>query len=633
MHFEDNGQNSKKNSAINWIERAKILHWEVFPQQADQSSFGNPAEIRWFADGKLNVCYNCVDRHLAQHANKAALIFETDEPGNTKIYTFQQVFDEVCRLANVLKSLGVQKGDVVTLYLPMIPELVFSMLACARLGAIHSVVFSGFSGEALAERLGASESKILLTVNQSQRGGRTHQLMDAVKQAVESEGNVVQTVLVMDKRVEEKTAALPPKTFSYSALKSLASTSCPCETMSALDPLFILYTSGSTGKPKGVVHSSGGYLVYAAATHQAIFEPTTSDVYFCTADIGWITGHTYGVYGPLANATTLVLFQGVPTYPDASRYWKIIDQHKVSLFYTAPTALRALRNADERFVKEASLDSLRLLASVGEPIDPPTWQWYFEHIGHQRCPIMDTWWQTESGGVLLCPPKIQHQKPGCTAQPLLGSQPAILKDGKEVTAPEVEGALCFKASWPGQAMAIWKDPEYFQKSYFDENPGFYTSGDGAKWDADGDLWILGRLDDVLNVSGHRLNATEIEKAVMSHPVVAEACVVGIPHAVKGQGIAIVAVLQQSVQMTSTDLALELRKVLRQRIGPIAAPDHVVLVPELPKTRSGKIIRRLVRKIAEGKDLAMENTSMCANQECLKRIQNEWRAQSNVEKKV
>lgn len=620
-----------KDSEAFWLEMAQRIDWVKKPTKANGSVFSPQATIRWFEDGELNVCYNCLDRHLPRLANKKAIIFEADEPGHARAITYKQLHEEVCRMASILSSLGVKKGDVVTLYLPMIPELVVAMLACARLGAIHSVVFSGFSSEALAERLAMTKSRWLLTVKQSRRGGRIHDLWANVQKALLSgivEGGApVQKILLLDGDSHEKSSVEGAQVIPYETLKPLASTTCPCVAVQATDPLFVLATSGSTGKPKGVVHSSGGYLVYASLTHQAIFDLKPEDVYFCTADIGWITGHTYGVYGPLANAATLVLFQGVPTYPDVSRFWRIIDEHKVTLFYTAPTALRSLKAYGDEVVAKSSLKTLRVIGSVGEPIDPPTWQWAFDVIGHGQCPIMDTWWQTESGGVLLCPRPTLPQKPGCAAKPLFGAQPVLLKGQEVVTEPEREGALCFSESWPGQAINIWGDPAYFQKTYFDEHPGYYTSGDGAKRDADGDFWILGRLDDVLNVSGHRLNSAELEQAVMAHSLLAEACVVGLPHAVKGQGICVFAVLKPAVSVSGEEIALQIKQLVRQKIGPIATPDRVVLVPDVPKTRSGKIIRRLLRKLAEGKDLAVENTSTCANTDCLEGLKEAWKAQT------
>ncbi|MDR1208051.1 MAG: AMP-binding protein, partial [Holosporales bacterium] len=473
-----------------WMEQAQHLEWMQFPTKANSSRFNPPAEIRWFEDGTLNVCYNCVDRHL--HSQKTAIIFEPDECGKTERISYKTLHQKVCQMANALKKLGVKKGDIVTLYLPMEPSIIYSMLACARIGAVHSVVFSGFSPHALSERLVQSRSKVIITKTASQRGGRSISLKKNVDSAIQESATLgaVPTVLLADDVYNEFA------TNEFSA-------ECPCEKILSTDPLFLLYTSGSTGRPKGVVHSSGGYLTYVATTYRLIFDAKPNDVYFCTADIGWITGHSYGVYGPLVNGATLVLFQGVPTYPDASRFWKIIDEQAVTVFYTSPTALRSLRKSSQEFVEQASLNSLRILASVGEPIDPPTWQWFYESVGHKRCPIMDTWWQTETGGVLICP-LVQNsgQKPGCADKPFAGAFSTIVPC-KTNDSAEHTGQLCFKNSWPGQFIGILNDPEYFQ-TYFQN--GVYASGDGARVDSDGSIWILGRMDDVINVSGHRLNS-------------------------------------------------------------------------------------------------------------------------------
>ncbi|MDR1907568.1 MAG: acetate--CoA ligase [Holosporales bacterium] len=637
-----------------WLEQAKRLDWIVAPTKANRSSFTPDANIRWFEDGTLNVCYNCVDRHLRDNANKTAIIFEPDEPGNAKHISYKELHENVCKLANTLKSLGVKKGDIVTLYLPMDPSIVYAMLACARIGAVHSVVFSGFAPHALAERLAQSRSQIIITKTTSQRGGRTIALKknvdEAVKENTENGINTVDKILLMDD-VADVSVEGSSRTTNCPCEKSVdckgtnqiganttctnetkANTECPCEEMSALDPLFVLYTSGSTGHPKGIIHSSGGYLVYAAMTHEIIFDLTPDDVYFCTADVGWITGHSYGVYGPLANGATLVLFQGVPTYPDASRFWKIIDEHKVSIFYTAPTALRSLMKMDDSFVKSASLQTLRILGSVGEPIDQATWQWFHESVGHGKCPVMDTWWQTETGGVLICPLlQNTNQKPGCAAKPFAGVDPTIVPahlppaeqnssdPGARALLPlnnANQGALGINKSWPGQFIGILdlsmkgtlNKEKDLTKIYFPN--GVYTSGDGAKMDDDGDIWILGRMDDVLNVSGHRLNSAELEQAVTSHPSVAEACVVGYPHEIKGQGIFVFAVLHDDseVEKAPKEIIAHVRKI----IGPIATPDKILLVPELPKTRSGKIVRRLLRKLAASDDVGGEDTSTLLN---------------------
>lgn len=618
---------AKANPEAFWLEQAKRLDWIRKPTVANRSTFEPEPSIRWFEDGTLNVAANCLDRHLSTLAHKPALIFEADEPGQARTLTYQELHDEVCRLANVLKQQDVQKGDIVALYLPMVPNLVIAMLACARIGAIHAVVFSGFSAEALAGRLISSKAKILLTQTTSLRGGRTINLLKNVQDALSQHATSLETILFMDDEMPKEAAplsALPEapalQTAFYAKLKQEVAAECPCAEVSATDPLFILYTSGSTGRPKGVVHSSGGYLTFAAMTHAMIFDLRPDDVYFCTADIGWITGHSYGVYAPLANGATLVLFQGVPTYPDASRFWRIIEEHKVTLFYTAPTALRSLMRLGNAPLQGRDLSSLRILASVGEPIDPPTWRWFHDVIGQGRCPVMDTWWQTETGGVLICPLLEGEQKPGCAAKPLPGLEAALVHEHGVITDSGVKGHLCFKQSWPGQAMGIWGDPAYFQTSYFALNKGFYTSGDGAHYDEDGDIWLMGRIDDVLNVSGHRLNSAELEQAVMSQAEIAEACVVGFPHEIKGQGIAVFAVLQQGTQASHDAILASLKANVRKQIGPIATPDKIVIVEDLPKTRSGKIIRRLLRKIAAGDDLRAEDTSTLSNPDCLRAIQ-------------
>lgn len=619
-------QYSLQNSERFWLEQANRIDWIQIPTVADQSNFGNQAQVQWFKDGVLNVCYNCVDRHLPHHADKTAIIFEPDEPGNAQHITYKALHENVCRCANILKFLGVKKGDIVTIYLPMIPELIYMMLACIRIGAIHSVVFSGFSANALSTRLIQSQSELIITTEVSHRGGKTTYLKQNVDTALTLAPSNIKNILLIDpdpaaQASPRSNPILGIQTFSYHQLLNAASPTCAYESMAATDPLFVLYTSGSTGKPKGILHSSGGYIVYASLTHQLIFDLQPDDIYFCTADIGWITGHSYGVYGPLSNAATLVLFQGTPTYPNPARLWNIIDQHRVSLFYTAPTALRTLSRLDEGAVDRASLQSLRILASVGEPIDPTTWQWYYEKVGRKRCPIMDTWWQTESGGVLVCP-LLQSglQKPSCAAKPFFGIHPALLNENGKIQDPGIKGHLCIAKSWPGQTIGILEDSAYFQTAYFSMYPQYYTSGDSAKMDSDGDIWILGRMDDVLNVSGHRINSAELEQAVMSHEMIADACVVGFPHDIKGQGIFIFAVPHSNMSITSEVLTTEIRNHVRKIIGPIATPDYILLVHDLPKTRSGKIVRRLLRKIASNDSIAHEDVTTIANHECLEEIQ-------------
>ncbi|MDR1113354.1 MAG: acetate--CoA ligase, partial [Bacteroidales bacterium] len=542
--------------------------------------------------------------------------------GITTKISYKELHANVCKVANVLKLLGVKKGDIVTIYLPMAPELIYSMLACARIGAIHSVVFSGFSANALSDRLAQSKSNIVITRSISNRGGRSIDLKKNVKNALKENKTFVKKVLLMDDDSSNNNSSInfADDNTTDSVMVDVSSfnidsNDCYCEAMSATDPVFILYTSGSTGRPKGVIHSSGGYLTYVNTTFESIFDIGPNDVYFCTADIGWITGHSYGVYGPLSNGATLVLFQGIPTYPDASRYWKIIDEHRVSLFYTAPTALRSLMKMDEMFVKNASLKSLRILASVGEPIDPSTWQWYYDVVGHKRCPIIDTWWQTETGGIMICPflQKV-GQKPGCASKPFVSIEPEIMinEDG--------QGVLGFKKSWPGQFIGILNDLACFQ-SYFCN--GTYISKDGAKFDKDGDIWILGRVDDVLNVSGHRLNSSELENAVMSHPSVVDSGVVGFPHEIKGQGIIVFVVIKDG-DYNHELLSKEIKEKTRDIIGPIATPDKIVFVSELPKTRSGKIVRYLLQKIASKKDIFDDDKQTLINAKCIEDISERLR---------
>lgn len=594
-----------------WLEQARYIDWTRVPTMANRSRFNSPAEVRWFEDGTLNVCYNCVDRHLL--SNKTAIIFEPDECGKSERITYKVLHQRVCQTANALKKLGVKKGDIVTLYLPMDPSIIYSMLACARLGAVHSVVFSGFAPHALSERLVQSRSKFIITKTASQRGGRIITLKKNVDDAIQesSKSGVVPTVLLMDD--------------IHNGLSDLPN-DCPCEEVSSTAPLFILYTSGSTGRPKGVVHSSGGYLTYVAITYRLIFNSKPDDVHFCTADIGWITGHSYGVYGPLANGATLVLFQGVPTYPDASRFWKIIDEHGVSVFYTSPTAMRSLRKAPREFVEGANLGSLRILASVGEPIDAATWQWFYDKVGHAKCPIMDTWWQTETGGVLVCPlVRASGQKPSCAGKPFAGIAPVIVPS-KDSDRAEHSGQLCFKSSWPGQFIGVLNDPEYFQTYFHD---GVYMSGDGARIDSDGNIWILGRMDDVINVSGHRLNSAELEQAASGCPCVTEACVVGYPHEIKGQGICVFIVVSGAIEPQVAQQAIVFQ--MRKNIGPIATPDKVIILPELPKTRSGKTVRRLLRKIAAGDDIEHEDTSTLINPGSVRVAAQCWREALVAEK--
>ena len=629
--YEKVYQESISDNDSFWLRNASCVDWVKYPSVANESSFSPDVEIKWFEDGILNACYNCVDRHAENTPEKVAIIFEKDEPGTAEKITYKDLYKNVCKFASVLKSLGVKRGDIVTIYLPMIPEVVYAMLACARIGAAHSVVFAGFSANALGSRLSQANSKLLITTEQSLRGGKITSLKNNVDIAINADGVVLEKILLVGETGEKTQDKI--EEFSYSKLSEIVSIDNRYEEMNAMDPLFVLYTSGSTGKPKGVVHGTGGYMVYASITHKLVFDLQDDDVYFCTADVGWITGHSYGVYGPLCNGSTIVLFQGTPTYPDASRFWNIIDDHKVSIFYTAPTALRSLVKFGDEFVEKASLKSLKVLGSVGEPIDPATWHWYYEKIGKKNCPIMDTWWQTESGGFLICPLyQSEYQKPSCAAKPFFGVQPVIMDDKEPILKPNEKGSLCIKMSWPGQTIGVLGDKEYFKQSYFSSYEGLYTSGDGAKFDNENDIWILGRMDDVLNVSGHRFNSAELEQAIASHDAIVEACVVGFPHDIKGQGIFVFAIPHNNISLQSDILVKELRNHIRTVIGPIATPDGILLVPDLPKTRSGKIIRRILRKIASDEFDNFGDTATLSNPECLVKIINSYKIMMENEKK-
>ena len=597
-----------------WREQAKRLLWaKPFTVVKNISFHKADFRIRWFEDGELNVAVNCLDRHLAAHGDKTAYIWEPDDPTEAvQRITYRELHVRVCQMAHVLQNLGVVKGDRVTIYLPMIPEAAIAMLACARIGAVHSVVFAGFSPEAIAARIEDCASKLVITASNGRRAGKWQPLKAQVDAALKRPGSrSVETVLV----VRHGPMAAPMQMPRDRWLDAL--TACQPEThqataMNAEDPLFILYTSGSTGKPKGVLHSTAGYLLHAAFTHHAVFDLRPEDIYWCTADVGWITGHSYGVYGPLANATTCVLFEGVPNYPDASRCWQIIDKHRVSIFYTAPTAIRALMREGDAPVQCTSRASLRLLGSVGEPINPEAWSWYHRVVGDGRCPVVDTWWQTETGGILIAPlPAATTLKPGSATQPFFGVQPALVNAEGGLIEGAGEGYLVLTDSWPGQMRTVYGDPQRFFETYFSTYPGFYFTGDGARRDADGDYWITGRVDDVLNVSGHRLGTAEIESALVSHPAVAEAAVVGAPHAIKGQGIYAYVSLCVG-QIESEALRAELIVHVREQISPIATPEWLQWAPALPKTRSGKIMRRILRKIAENETEALGDISTLAD---------------------
>ena len=559
----------------------------------------------------MNISYNCIDRHLKKNRDKVAIIWESDEPSLSKTITYGELYEQVCRLSNIYKELGVNKGDRVILYMPMIPEAAYAMLACARIGAIHSVVFGGFSPEALASRITDCGACLVVTADEGPRGGKPVPLKENVNKALQISGDI-KTLVV--KRTGANVYMKENRDFSYNEMNDLVSDKNVPEEMSAEDPLFILYTSGSTGKPKGVQHSSGGYIVYASLTHEYIFDYHDDDIYWCTADVGWITGHSYIVYGPLSNGATTLMFEGVPTYPDCSRFWQVCEKHNVNQFYTAPTAIRALMGQGDDFVNNCNLSSLRILGTVGEPINPEAWEWYNRVVGKGKCPIVDTWWQTETGGILITPlPGATPTKPGSATNPFFGIKPVIMdpKTGQKLFGNNVEGVLAFEDSWPSQMRTVFGDHERFVKTYFSDFKGYYFSGDGCKRDKDGYYWITGRVDDVLNVSGHRLGTAEIESALVSHPLVSESAVVGYPHKIKGQGIYAFVTLMVGENPTE-ELTKDLEAWVRKEIGPIAKPDLIQWSPNLPKTRSGKIMRRILRKIAENKYEDLGDTSTLAD---------------------
>ena len=600
-----------------WAKQAERIHWmKPFSQVKAVSYAPGQVSIKWFADGETNVAYNCLDRHLAERADAVALIWEGDDPNQQQQVTYREAYEAVCRFANGLKSLGVQKGDRVTIYMPMILEAVYAMLACARIGAVHSVVFGGFSPDALAGRIEDCQSRWVITADEGVRGGRTIPLKANVDQALLKLSDKAVEKVVVVKRTGAAVPRQAGRDIDYQELIAEQPLDCPPEPMQAEDPLFILYTSGSTGKPKGVLHSTGGYLVYASLTHEVIFDYKPGQIYWCTADVGWITGHSYIVYGPLANGATSLVFEGVPTYPDVSRFWQVIDKHQVEIFYTAPTAIRALMREGDAPVQRSSRASLRLLGTVGEPINPEAWNWYHRVVGNGRCPIVDTWWQTETGGILITPlPGAHALKPGAATQPFFGIDPMLVDEkGQELhwePGREISGHLCLRASWPGQMRTVYGDHKRFEETYFATYPNRYFTGDGARRDAAGDWWITGRVDDVINVSGHRLGTAEIESALVAHSKVAEAAVVGYPHDIKGQGIYCYVTLNAG---ESGDAALktELINWVRQEIGAIAGPDLIQFAPGLPKTRSGKIMRRILRKIAEDDYASLGDTSTLAD---------------------
>jgi acetyl-CoA synthetase len=594
-----------------WGVHGRRLDWiKPYMKVKDTSFRKEDFRIRWYEDGVLNVCVNCVDRHLPARADQTALIWEGDDPKDSKHITYAELHKDVCRFANVLKARGVRKGDRVTIYMPMIPEAAYAMLACARIGAIHSVVFGGFSPDSLANRIGDCDSKVVVTADEGVRGGKTVPLKANVDAAL-TRVSGVDTVIVVT-RTGADVAMQPGRDVRYEEAVRDVSAECPPEPMGAEDPLFILYTSGSTGKPKGVLHTSGGYLVYASMTHEYVFDYQPGEVFWCTADVGWVTGHTYIVYGPLANGATSLMFEGLPTFPTSSRFWEVIDKHQVNIFYTAPTAIRALMREGEAPVKIASRASLRLLGSVGEPINPEAWLWYYRVVGDERCPVVDTWWQTETGGALITNlPGATAMKPGSATRPFFGIQPALVDaEGKFIEGP-ASGNLVLLDSWPGQMRTVYNDHARFFDTYFSAYPGTYFTGDGARRDEDGYWWITGRVDDVINVSGHRIGTAEVESALVAHSKVAEAAVVGMPHDIKGSGIYAYVTLNAN-EIPNADLRAELVKWVRQEIGPIASPDVIQFAPGLPKTRSGKIMRRILRKIAENDLSNLGDTSTLAD---------------------
>jgi len=597
-----------------WREQGARVDWmKPFTTVQDVNFTLGSVKINWYADGQLNVSANCIDRHLEKRGDQTAIIWEPDSPDEAAQHiTYRDLHAGTCKMANILKDLGVERGDRVIIYLPMIPEAAYAMLACARIGAIHSIVFAGFSPDALSARVNGCDAKVVITADYAPRGGRATPLKTNADQALLHCKDSVKCLVV--KRTGGQTTWVEGRDLDYNALAEKASDTCAPEAMGAEDPLFILYTSGSTGQPKGVVHTTGGYLVYAAMTHEITFDYKDGDIFWCTADVGWVTGHSYIVYGPLANGATTIMFEGVPTYPDASRFWQICEKHKVNQFYTAPTAIRALMAKGEDFVKSADLSSLRILGTVGEPINPEAWNWYNDVVGGGRCPIVDTWWQTETGGHLMTPlPGAHAAKPGSAMKPFFGIKPVVLEPttAEELQGDPAEGVLCIASSWPGQMRTVWGDHERFEKTYFADYPGYYFTGDGCKRDADGDYWITGRVDDVINVSGHRMGTAEVESALVAHAKVAEAAVVGYPHNIKGQGIYCYVTLMEGEEYTD-DLRTELRTWVRTEIGPIASPDLIQWAPGLPKTRSGKIMRRILRKIAENDHGSLGDTSTLAD---------------------
>ena len=593
-----------------WAEQANAnIDWYEPFDTVSECDF-HEAKIKWFEGGKLNVSYNCIDRHLATKANQTAIIWEGDSPDQSQHISYQQLHDEVCRLANAMKQQGIEKGDRVCLYMPMVPQAVYAMLACTRIGAVHSVVFGGFSPEALRGRINDSQCKMVITADEGLRGAKPIPLKANVDEACEGTPSI-ECILVC-RVTGNEVAWQEGRDVWYDDAVGAQPSTCEPEQMDAEDPMFILYTSGSTGTPKGVLHTTGGYLLTAAMTFKYVFDYQEGEVYWCTADVGWITGHTYLTYGPLANGATTVVFEGVPTYPDASRFWQVVDKHQVNIFYTAPTALRALMGAGDQFLETTSRSSIRILGTVGEPINPEAWEWYFHKVGKEKCPIVDTWWQTETGGIMIAPlPGAVDAKPGSATLPFFGVEPVLLDDEGNVLEGAASGNLAIPRSWPGQMRGVYNNPERFQEAYFSMYPGYYFTGDGCRRDEDGYYWITGRVDDVINVSGHRMGTAEVESALVLHKAVAESAVVGYPHDIKGQGIYAYVTLMSGEKYTE-ELKAELLKHVRKEIGPIATPDVIHWAPGLPKTRSGKIMRRILRKIAENDYSNLGDTSTLAD---------------------
>jgi len=611
LKYEEMYKESISNPIQFWGEHGKRIDWiKNYEKVRDFSYDQKNLYIKWFEDGTLNASYNCIDRHLKNNGNKNAIIWEGDNPDEQKSITYNELYKNVCKFANVLKKLGAKKGDRITIYMPMIPEAAYAMLACTRIGAIHSVVFGGFSPEALAGRIEDCNSNLIITADEGIRGGKTIPLKQNTDEALKKASSCKKCLVI--KRTNGDINWVNNRDFWYHELFKEVAETCEPEEMNAEDPMFILYTSGSTGKPKGVMHTTGGYMVYTSITHEYIFDYKPNEVYWCTADVGWVTGHSYIVYGPLSNCATTLMFEGVPNYPTSSRFWEVVDKHKVNIFYTAPTALRALMAEGEAPVKKTNRGSLRILGTVGEPINPEAWNWYNEIVGDKRCPIVDTWWQTETGGILITPlPGAIDAKPGSATKPFFGIRPVLVDNDNNELTGEAEGNLCIEMSWPGQMRSVYGDHQRFIDTYFKTFPGRYFSGDGCRRDKDGYYWITGRVDDVINVSGHRMGTAEVESALVAHNDVAEAAVVGYPHDIKGQGIYAYVTLNVGVD-SSDQLHSELKKWVRKEIGPIATPDLLQFSPQLPKTRSGKIMRRILRKIAANEYQDLGDTSTLAD---------------------